>query len=155
MTQLQEETANFDAVKAVLDEYIQVWSRHGGAGYVDMAQNPLMMMLLLKDDMESADLLLYMMMFQQPGTDGGIQDLSAILPILLLGGGLGGTEGGDMTGLGSILPLLLLDDDEDDDSDLKDLLPILLLGGGLGGTEGGDMAGLGAILPLLLLDDDD
>merc|ERR1719203_1886306 len=53
--------------------------------------------------------------------------MSSILPLLLLGDGLGGSD---------------------------DLLPLLLLGGGLGGAAcgAGDMS---SILPLLLLGDDD
>lgn len=61
------------------------------------------------------------------GLFGGAAGMNSILPLLLLGDGLGGSD---------------------------DLLPLLLLGGGLGGGAGG-AGDMSSILPLLLLGDDD
>ncbi|XP_076817288.1 uncharacterized protein LOC143462866 [Clavelina lepadiformis] len=77
------------------------------------------------------------------GDSGGDDNL---LFFFLLSGGLGGTGTG--TGLESILPLLLLGDNDLLGGD-DNLLLILLLSGGLGGT--GTGTGLESILPLLLL----
>merc|ERR1719348_422586 len=83
------------------------------------------------------------------GNSTGTSDL--LLIMLASGGALGGA--GDATGgdLQSLLPILLLGDGLGGGDSTKDLLLFSLLGsGGLGGT-GGAAGGLGGILPLLLL----
>lgn len=90
------------------------------------AINPLMLMMLSKD---------------------GSSDFDDLLPLLLMGGGLGGATGG----LGGINPLMLMmmGDKGGTSGGMKDMLPLLLMSGVNGGL--GGSASTGAIDPMMLM----
>merc|ERR1711868_67137 len=84
-------------------------------------------------------------MYQQQPAMGGMGN-NMLLPLLLMDG--------DASGMNNMLPLLLLGDGLGGSGSSNDLLLPLMLMGGMGGA-GGDMGGMNGLLPLLLLGGDE
>lgn len=83
------------------------------------------------------------------GSSGSTSDM--LLPLMLMGG-MGGGAGG---GMESMLPLLLLGDGLGSSSSSNDMLLPLMLMGGMGGGMGDPNNPMASMLPLLLLGGDD
>merc|ERR1719461_1583835 len=77
--------------------------------------------------------------------EGGSSGMSDLLPLMMMGGGMGGAAGG----MGSMLPLLLLSDSSSSSS--SDLLPLMMMSGGMGGGAAG---GMDPMMMMLMLDDE-
>jgi hypothetical protein len=72
---------------------------------------------------------------------GGMSDL---LPLMMMGGGMGGDAAAG--GMNSMLPLMLMGDSS---SGMSDLLPLMMMGGGMGGAGGMD-----PMMMMLMMDGD-
>merc|ERR1712110_1120599 len=75
--------------------------------------------------------------------ESGSSGMSDLLPLMMMGGGMGGGAAG---GMGSMLPLLMMDDS----SSSSDLLPLMMMSGGMGGGAGG----MDPMMMMLMLDDE-
>jgi hypothetical protein len=73
--------------------------------------------------------------------------MSDLLPLMMMGGGMGG----DASGMNSMLPLMLMGDSSS--SGMSDLLPLMMMGGGMGGA--GAAGGMDPMMMMLMLDSDD
>jgi len=72
-----------------------------------------------------------------------------LLPLMMMGGGMGGAPGAGM-GMESMLPLLLLNKDS---SSNNDNLMLAMMMGGMGGQQGG-MGGMNPMMMMMMLDED-
>merc|ERR1711879_971520 len=73
----------------------------------------------------------------------GGSGMSDLLPLMMMGGGMGGAAGG----MGSMLPLLMMDGSS---SSSSDLLPLMMMSGGMGGGAAG---GMDPMMMMLMMDD--
>jgi hypothetical protein len=115
----------------------------GGNGAAATGGIDPMMLALIGDNTE--DLLPFLLLQQGGVADKGINPLmlllmtdkggdskDSLLPLLLMGGGLGGAGGAQAGGIQSMLPFLLMSGDKGGDSGIKDILMMQALGGGAG-----------------------
>merc|ERR1712004_459751 len=77
--------------------------------------------------------------------ESGSSGMSDLLPLMMMGGGMGG----DASGMGSMLPLMLMGDSS---SGMSDLLPLMMMGG-MGGA--GGAGGMNPMMMMLMMDSDD
>jgi hypothetical protein len=75
----------------------------------------------------------------ESGSGSGMSDL---LPLMMMGGGMGG----DASGMGSMLPLMLMGDSS---GGMSDLLPLMMMGG-MGGA--GGAGGMDPMMMMLMMD---
>jgi len=73
--------------------------------------------------------------------ESGSSGMSDLLPLMMMGGGMGG----DAAGMNSMLPLMLMGDSS---SGMSDLLPLMMMGGN-------GAAGMDPMMMMLMLDSDD